>query len=93
MKLRYTLKAAGELESILAYLDERSPQGARRVKSRLQEVTALILQHPEAGLLTSRRGLRRIVAYPYPYLIFYEAIGTEIVIHGIRHGARDIGSD
>lgn len=70
-----------------------SARRRERAKSRLQEAAALILQHPQAGLPTSRAGLRRIVAYPYPYLIFYEATDTEIIIHGIRHGARDIDPD
>jgi toxin ParE1/3/4 len=26
---------------------------------------------------------------PYPYLIFYEVAGDEIVVHAVRHGARD----
>jgi plasmid stabilization system protein ParE len=25
----------------------------------------------------------------YPYLIFYEVIENEVIIHAIRHGARD----
>jgi len=32
--------------------------------------------------------LRRIVVYPYPYLIFYQILDDEIVIHGVRHAAR-----
>jgi len=26
---------------------------------------------------------------PYPYLVFYEATEAEIIIHAVRHGARD----
>jgi toxin ParE1/3/4 len=26
---------------------------------------------------------------PYPYLIFYEATDAEIIIHAVRHGARN----
>jgi len=26
---------------------------------------------------------------PYPYLIFYEATDAEIIIHAVRHGARE----
>jgi toxin ParE1/3/4 len=26
---------------------------------------------------------------PYPYLIFYEATDAEIIVHVVRHGARD----
>ncbi|MFZ3180227.1 MAG: type II toxin-antitoxin system RelE/ParE family toxin [Methylocystis silviterrae] len=88
MKLRYTLRAATELEEVLSFIDERSPQGARGVKSRIQAMTALLLQHPQAGHLTSKSGIRRMVVYPYPYLIFYRPTETEIIIHGIRHSAR-----
>ena len=42
----------------------------------------LIALHPNAGLLTSRRRLRRIVVHPYPYLIFYIVLDDEVVIHG-----------
>lgn len=88
MKLRYTLRAATELDEILSFIDERSPQGARSVKSRIQAMTALLLQHPQAGHPTSKSGIRRMVVYPYPYLIFYRATETEIIIHGVRHSAR-----
>jgi toxin ParE1/3/4 len=36
-------------------------------------MTALLMQYPYSGQLTSESGLRRIVTPPYPYLIFYEA--------------------
>ena len=88
MKLRYTRRAAAELDEILSFIDERSPQGARNIKARIQAMTALLLEHPQAGHLTSNSGLRRMVVYPYPYLIFYRATETEIIIHGIRHGSR-----
>lgn len=88
MKLRYTLRAAAELDEILSFIDERSPQGARGVKARIQAMEALLLQHPQAGHLTSKSGLRRMVVYPYPYLIFYRTTETEVIIHGVRHSAR-----
>ena len=33
--------------------------------------------------------MRRIAATPEPYLIFYEPVGGEVVVIGVRHGARD----
>ncbi|MGP9813844.1 type II toxin-antitoxin system RelE/ParE family toxin [Rhodopseudomonas sp. NSM] len=87
MKLRFTIRAAAELDEILSYIDDRSPQGALHVKKRIHAVIGLLLQHPAAGRPTVR-GMRRVVAYPYPYLIFYRATEQEIVIHGIRHSAR-----
>ncbi len=88
MRLRYTLRGAAELDRTLATIADHSPRAARRVHTRIQAVIDLLLQHPHAGRLTSKGVLRRVVAYPYPYLIFYRATEDEIVIHGVRHGAR-----
>ena len=89
MNLRYTPKALAELTDILAYIAERSPQGARNVQARIQAITALLVQHPHSGQLTSESGLRRIVTLPYPYLIFYEVTAEEVVVIGVRHAARE----
>jgi toxin ParE1/3/4 len=88
VKLRYTIRAATELNDVLTAIDRQSPQGARHVKQRLHAVIDLLLQYPQAGRLTNKSGLRRVVAFPYPYLIFYRATEAEVVIHGIRHSAR-----
>jgi toxin ParE1/3/4 len=38
---------------------------------------------------TDDPAIRRLTTTPYPYLIFYEVTETEIIVHAIRHGARD----
>jgi toxin ParE1/3/4 len=88
VKLRYTPRAAAELDEILEHIGSQSPQGAANVKRRVHRLTAMLLRHPEAGQKTNRPGLRRLVVHPYPYLIFYQAADDEIIIHGVRHGAR-----
>jgi toxin ParE1/3/4 len=88
LKLRYTPQGALELEAVLHYIAERSPQGAKKVQIRIQEMINFALRHPHAGTRTRRRGFRRLVAHPYPYLIFYEADEDEIIVHGIRHAVR-----
>ena len=62
MKLRYTLQGAAELDKVLAHIEERSPQGARHVQTRIQTIINLLLQHPHAGQLTSKGRLRRAMA-------------------------------
>jgi toxin ParE1/3/4 len=91
MRLRYTLPALADLESILDYVQQRSPQGARSVHARIKTVTELLLKHPHVGRRTSDPSIRRITTSPFPFLIFYEVVGDEIVIHAVRHGARDPG--
>ena len=88
MKVRYTRRALRQLTEILDYLDAHSPQGADNVKRRLQAVVDLLADHPNSGRLTRKDGIRRAVARPYPYVIFYRPDPTGIVVHGIRHAAR-----
>jgi plasmid stabilization system protein ParE len=88
VKLRYTVCAAQELEQVLSHIDDRSPEGSRRVKARVQAVIDLIASHPQAGQRTSAGRLRRVVVHPYPYQIFYAATDDEVVIHGVRHATR-----
>jgi toxin ParE1/3/4 len=89
VRLRYTLPALADLGAILDYIALHSPQGARRVHARIQALTDLLLQHPHIGTRTTDPVIRRMTTTPYPYLIFYEATETEIVIHAVRHAARD----
>ncbi len=89
MKLRYTLPALAELADILDYIAARSPTGAANVQARLKAITELLLQHPRIGSPTDDPTIRRMTTLPYPYLIFYGATDDEIIIHTIRHGARE----
>ena len=89
MRLRYTLPALADLVAILDYIADRSPQGAARIHSRIRAVTDLLLRYPLAGAVTDDTSIRHITTTPYPYLIFYEATDTDIIIHAVRHGARD----
>ena len=88
MKLRFTPRAAAELDAVLEFIDQRTPKGAQNVMKSVQETIELIRLYPEAGQQTSRTGLRRMVARRYPYLIFYRATKDEVIVHGVRHGAR-----
>ncbi len=89
MRLRYTQPALADLSAILDYIAAHSPQGARRVQARIQTLTDLLLQHPYVGRCTNDPAIRRLVITPYPYLVFYEATESEVIIHAVRHAARD----
>lgn len=89
VKLRYTLPALADLNSILDYIAAHSPQGARRVQARIQAIIDLLLLYPGIGTRTDDPAIRRMPTLPYRYLIFYEATETEIIIHAIRHASRD----
>jgi plasmid stabilization system protein ParE len=52
-------------------------------------VTDLLLRYPRAGAVTDDPTIRRVTTTPYPYLVFYEVTDAEIIIHAVRHSARD----
>lgn len=88
MKLRYTKTALRQIEQAISYIGDRSPQGAARVAQRTETILALLLDHPQAGQVTSRQGVRRVVLTPYPFVIFYRVTAAEIVVQRFRHAAR-----
>jgi plasmid stabilization system protein ParE len=89
VRLRYTLPALADLDAILDYIAAQSPQGAKRVQARIQAIIDLLLTHPHMGVRTDDPTIRRLTTPPYPYLIFYEPTEMEIIIHAVRHAARD----
>jgi plasmid stabilization system protein ParE len=89
VKLRYTLPALADLSAILDYIAAHSPQGAKRVQARIQSLIDLLLLYPHIGTRTDNPVIRRLATSPYLYLIFYEATETEVIIHAVRHHARN----
>jgi plasmid stabilization system protein ParE len=89
MKLRFTRPALADLENILDYIAEHSPQGADRVHTRIHAIFDLIAQYPHIGAQTDDPVIRRAATAPYPYLVFYEVGDQDIIVHAVRHGARD----
>ena len=90
MRLRYTLPALADLAEILDYLAPRSPQGAAHV--RIKTFIDLLPLHPFLGTRTDDPTIRRLVVTPYSYLVFYEVTEDEVIIHNIRHSARNPSS-
>ncbi len=85
MKLRYTLPALADLDAVLDTIAAHSPQGARRVHA----IIDLLLTFPGIGTRRDDPTIRRMTALPCPYMIFYQATEAEIIIHAIRHSARE----
>jgi toxin ParE1/3/4 len=92
VKVRYTLPALADLDSILEYIAGQSPRGSKRVQARIRTVIELLAIHPHIGVRTADPTIRRLTTLPYPYLVFYEITEAEIIVHAVRHTARDPAS-
>jgi toxin ParE1/3/4 len=58
-------------------------------QTRIQTVIDLLLLHPYIGTRTSDPLIRRMITPPYPSVVFYEVATDAVVIHAIRHAARN----
>lgn len=88
MRVQYTPRARDDLTAILAYVERRSPQGARNVARAIHKTVQLIGEFPQSGRLAGERGTRVLPAGRYPYLIYWIIEGDEARIVHIRHTAR-----
>ncbi len=88
LKLRYTRRALSEFDFILDYIAEHSPQGAKKVHARIQSTVDILRIYPLIGARTDDPTIRRLTTTPYPYLVFYEVSGDEVIIHSVRHAVR-----
>jgi plasmid stabilization system protein ParE len=88
MRLRVTRRAATQIASALDQIEAESPQGANRMRERIETLFLLLAQHPYAGQATDLPGVRRLSVSPYPYLIFYRVTGDEVVVQRMRHTSR-----
>jgi toxin ParE1/3/4 len=92
VKIRYTAPTLADLDAVLDYVAERSPQGAKRVQARIQTAIDLSAVHPHIGIRTDDPSIRRLTTLPYPYFVCYEITAAEIIIHAVRYTARDPSS-
>ena len=88
MKVRYSPRAFADREAIFAYLDQRSPQGARNVKRAIVNAIRLLGPHPRIAPLTDEPGVHELIVPRRPYKIYYRIKGEEVWIVHIRDARR-----
>ncbi|MER8819749.1 type II toxin-antitoxin system RelE/ParE family toxin [Mesorhizobium sp. M0991] len=80
--------AFAEREAIFNYLEERGPQGALSVISRIHAGISRLAEFPESGHATDIPGVRVLFIGRYPYKVFYRARSDAIEILHIRHTSK-----
>ncbi len=88
MNVVYAPRAFRDLESIAAYLIERSPSGAANVLAAIKSTIDTLSFFPQIGRVVDDAGHRRLPVPRYPYLVYYRIAADELLILHIRHGSR-----
>jgi toxin ParE1/3/4 len=91
MKLRFTPRAAQDLAAIAAYIRERNPPAALRVRAAILESLQSLVLFPHIGRQQKVEGVRKLVTPRYRYLVYYtsDEKAEEIIILAIQHPAHE----
>jgi toxin ParE1/3/4 len=90
MKVRYSRRAAHDLESIRGYLSPRSGRGAVNVLAAIYLSIEFIRRNPQASEKTAIVGVRVKMVRKYRFKVFYRVAVSDdtIEIVHVRHTSR-----
>ncbi|MGD0001593.1 MAG: type II toxin-antitoxin system RelE/ParE family toxin [Bryobacteraceae bacterium] len=89
MRIRWTVPAAGDLESIKNYLQQHYPQFAETTVRTIYERIRSLKTSPNRGRPGHRAGTRELALTPLPYVVVYWVRDEAVEVLHIYHGAQD----
>lgn len=88
MKLRYTLRARGDLAEIHDYIAQENPAAARRVILLIRKAAESLVLQPQTGRPGRVNGTRELAVGRFPFLLAYRIAESEVHILAVIHTAR-----
>lgn len=89
MRVRYSPRAAEDLENIRRFISKNSHTSAWVVASFIRQAIARLVRWPHSARTTDAPGVRRLVVTNYPYVVYYEVAGAEVIVLAVLHSAQD----
>lgn len=90
MKILWSTPAADDLERICAWIEQDSPEAARRVARTIYQGIAQLGLFPLLGRESPRLpGRRELTFPPLPYIAVYRITAEAVEISRIFHGAQN----
>jgi addiction module RelE/StbE family toxin len=89
MEVRWSPRAAEDLERIFKHIEQDNPTAARQVVKTIYERCAALREFPHLGRPGRMPGRRELVFAPLPYIAVYQVKKYAVEISRIYHGAQD----
>lgn len=89
MKVRWTMPAANQLQSIFVYIAANNRAAAYRTVRRIREAILLMAQMPYSGRTGRVEGTRELTVSGTSYLVAYKIVDNMIHVLAIFHGAQE----
>jgi len=88
MRIRWTPRAAADLDAIYEYLKEHHPHFIRRTMRQLYEAAFSLKTPPQRGRIGREEGTRELLCLPLPYISAYRFKSDSVKILHIHHSAQ-----
>ncbi len=88
MRLRLTVRALRDLESIEAYIEKENPAVAHSVMSQIAQAFDWLCLFPNLGRRSDRPGTRQMAIPGLPLVIVYRLAGETIDVLTVFHSAQ-----
>lgn len=89
MRVVWGDSARADFDRAIAYLEQQSPAGARRIGQRILDIVGLLKQFPEAAPRSRHRDLRQLVVARTPYLVIYRVHDDRVEIRAVVHSKQE----
>jgi addiction module RelE/StbE family toxin len=87
LRIRWTRRAARDLEAIEAYIETDDPQAAARVVLRILDRVEQLGARPHLGRQGRVEGTRELVIVGLPYIVPYRVRGNVLEVLRVLHAA------
>lgn len=88
MKVRWTVQAADDLQSVHEYLNDRNPEAADALVERILSSVEMLDRYPHLGRPGRIDGTRELVVTGTPFIVSYRLWKDQAEILGVLHAAR-----
>ena len=88
LKIFVTRRAGADIISIRAFLLEREPHAAEKVRLAINRALVLVARHPHAGRNRPELEARSVHVVQYPYTIYYRADDATLSVVHVRDDRR-----
>jgi len=89
MRVRWTPKAAEDLERIAQRIRRDNPEAALRVARTIYNGVDSLRTFPRRGRIGRTPGTRELLFVPLPYIAVYQIANDQIIVARIRHAAQN----
>lgn len=89
MEITWRPAAVDDIENARTYIAVHDPQAAARIVRAVLAAVQRLADRPLLGRPGRVEGTRELVVPRTPYLVAYAAVGDQLVILAILHGAQE----